>query len=426
MSTRSAFSRLPAEPGCLARVLALMLLPLPARAGQRTVDAWALPAGLALLLALAGCWRWLRDQHQARQRAEAACRHSENGLSEARQDGQHWRERCERLMQESERTVRERDRLALELAEREQRLALHVDCSAELVFELDLDGRCRALSPNWRDALGIDPASLLGQSHGWLLHPDDQPACQRAIERALASHQPQGGIEYRIRHAGGDWRWHAARIAPLLDARARAVGLIGRARELGAELRAEAGAARRAHLDALTDLPGPALCRDRLRQALCQAERHGERVAWLNVDPDRFQAINRRWGHAVGDLVLRETAARLAACVRSSDTVGRGAVDAFTVLLPDVGSEREALAVAEQIRLALSAPLQLRGQTLALTVCVGVALYPGHGLDEDELSERVMRALRQAKDGGGDRVALPDRLAPAPTFTAFTREALQA
>ena len=426
MSTQSAFSCLPAEPGCLARVLALMLLPLPARAGQRTVDAWALPAGLALLLALAWCWRWLCDQRQARQRAEAACRRSEDGLTEALQAGQDWRARCERLLQESEQAVRERDRLALELAEREQRLARHVDCSAELVFELDLDGRCRALSPNWRDTLGLDPARLLGQSHAWLLHPDDQPVCQRAIERALASHQPQDGIEYRIRHAGGDWRWHAARIAPLLDTRARAIGLIGRARELGAELRGAARTALRAHFDALTELPGPGLCRDRLRQALYQAERHGGRVAWLRVDPDRFHAVNQRWGHAVGDLVLRETATRLSACVRASDTVARAGADAFAVLLPDIGCEREALAVAEQIRLALSAPFQLRSQTLVLTVSVGVALYPNHGLDEDELGERVLLALRQAKDGGGDRVALPDRLTPVTTLAACMREALQA
>jgi diguanylate cyclase (GGDEF)-like protein/PAS domain S-box-containing protein len=426
MSKPSAFKRLPAAPGCLAGVLALTLLPLPARAGQWAVEALALPAGLALLLALAWCWRWLRDQRQARQRAEAACRHSENGLSAARQDGQNWRERCERLLQESERIERERDRLALELAEREQRLAHHVDCSTELVFELDLDGRCCVLSPNWRDALGIDPASLLGQSHGWLLHPDDQPTCQRAIERALASHRQQDGIEYRIRHALGDWRWHAARIAPLLDARARAVGLIGRARELDPELRNEAKAARRAHFDALTDLPGPVLCRDRLQQALCHAERYGERVALLWVDPDRFHAINRRWGHGVGDLVLREVATRLSACVRASDTVGRARADTFSVLLPGVGSEREALVVAEQIRLALSAPLQLRGQTLALTACVGVAVYPGHGFDEDELSERALLALQQAKDGGGNRVALPDRLAAAPALTLCAREALRA
>ena len=426
MSTRSASSRWPAEPGGLAIVLTLILLPLPARAGQWAVDALALPAGLALLLALAWCWRWLRDQQQARQRAEAACRSSEYGLSEALQAGQDWRARCEWLAQESEQAGRERDRLALELAEHQQRLERHLDCSGELVFELDLDGRCRQLSPNWHDVLGIDPASLLGQSHVWLLHPDDQPACQRVIERALASRQPQDWVEYRIRHAEGDWRWQAARIAPLLDARARAIGLIGRARELDPELHNKAMAARRAHFDALTDLPGPVLCRDRLQQALCHAERYGERVALLCVDPDRFHAINRRWGHAVGDLVLREIATRLSACVRASDTVGRARADAFSVLLPGIGSEREALAVAEQIRLAVSAPLQLRGQTLALTACVGVAVYPGHGFDEDDLSERALLALQQAKDSGGDRIALPDRLALAPTLALCTREALRA
>ncbi len=426
MNRRSASERPWARIELQAAVLALMLLPLPARAGQLALRGVALPAGLALLLALAWCWGWLSEQRRARRQAEVGWRRSETELAEARRHGQDWQACCEQLTRDLRQAVDERDRLAGVLVEREQSLARHLECSSELIFELDLDGRCLQISPNWRDVLGIDPDSLLGQSHAWMLHPDDQPACQRAIERALVSRRLQCEVEYRIRHAGGDWRWHAARIAPRLDARGRAVGLIGCARQLGSELRGATKAARRAHFDALTELPGPGLCRDRLRQALSLAERHGDRTALLCIDLDGFAALNRRWGHAVGDLVLCETAARLSACVRASDTVGRGQADTFTVLLPDVGSEREALAVAQQIRQALSAPLLLRGQRLALTACVGVALHPAHGSDEDELGERAALAVRRAKDGGGDWVALPDRLVPGPVLVEPVCEALQA
>ena len=143
---------------------------------------------------------------------------------------------------------------------------------------------------------------------------------------------------------------------------------------------------------------------------MLQAERHGERAAWLQVELDHFKSLNERWGHAIGDLVLLEVAARIAACVRRSDTVGRAGGDQFLVLLPAVGCEREALEVADKIRRALREPMPLRGQQLALTGSVGVALYPLHGMDEDELSLCAGLAVRRAKAAGRDRIALPDRL----------------
>lgn len=361
--------------------------------------------GLMLVAALVALWL-------AKRRTDLALRRHQASLASLQQDWQaaetRWQAVIEQAGCATRAVTRERDRLEQALFTSEQRLLRHLECASELVFALDLDGRFQQLSTNWREALGIDPDHLLGQSHAWLVHADDLPACQRIIERALASRSLQGEVEYRIRHAEGDWHWHAARVAPLFDPDGRMVGLLGVARELGAGLRP--GALQRAHFDALTGLPGRILCLDRLQQALLQAERHGERAAWLQVELDHFKPLNERWGHAIGDLVLLEVAARIAACVRRSDTVGRAGGDQFMVLLPAVGCEREALEVADKIRRALREPMPLRGQRLALTTSVGVALYPLHGMDEDELSLGAGLAVRRAKEAGQDRVALPDRL----------------
>ncbi|MYZ51980.1 sensor domain-containing diguanylate cyclase [Malikia spinosa] len=405
MSARECAAAPLAAPSLTVGLISLAGLPIPAWASSVEPSVAAPVTGVMLVAALVALWL-------AKRRADLALRQHQASLASLRQDWQAAETRWQAVVEQSDNARqaanRERDRLEQALFSSEQRLLRHLECASELVFALDLDGRIQQLSANWRQALGVDPEHLLGQSHAWLVHSDDLPACQRIIERALASRRLQGEVEYRIRHAEGDWHWHAARVAPLFDPGGRMVGLLGVARELGADRRPDA--LQRAHFDALTGLPGRILCLDRLRQALLQAERHGERTAWLQVELDHFKSLNERWGHAIGDLVLLEVAARIAACVRRSDTVGRAGGDQFMVLLPAVGCEREALEVADKIRRALREPMPLRGQRLALTSSVGVALYPLHGMDEDELSLCAGLAIQRAKDAGRDRIALPDRL----------------
>jgi len=394
-----------ASPSLTLGLTSLAGLPLSARASPVELPMAAPVTGLMLVAVLVALWL-------AKRRADLALSQQQASLASLQQDWQateaRWQAVIEQADSATQAATRERDQLRQALFSSEQKLLRHLECASELVFALDLDGRFQQLSTNWHEALGVEPERLLGQSHAWLVHSDDLPACQRIIERALASRSLQGEVEYRIRHAAGEWQWHAARVAPLFDPGGRMVGLLGVARELGAGLRP--GALRRAHFDALTGLPGRILCLDRLQQALLQAERHGERAAWLRVELDHFKPLNERWGHAIGDLVLLEVAARIATCVRRSDTVGRAGGDQFMVLLPDVGCEREALEVAHKIRRALREPIVLRGQRLALTTSVGVALYPLHGMDEDELSLGAALAVRRAKEAGRDCVALPDRL----------------
>jgi len=383
---------------------------MPVRAGTPAVPTHWLSAGLmlSLLLALLSLWYWKRRTDQALQRSELS-------LAESRRQLLACREHLGQLAAEAERAGQvarsERERLAQALFDREQRLDLQLDGDSELFFTLDLDGRIRQLSHNWREALGVETVSLIGQNHAWLLHPDDLPACQGAIERALASRSAQANVEYRIRHVEGDWRWHAARIAPLSDAGGRMVGLLGASCMLGSGLRSRPQAYRKAHFDALTGLPGSHLCLDRLQQALRQAERHANRAAMLLVKLEGFRQVNESLGHAVGDLVLLESAARISASVRASDTVGRGSGATFVVLLPDIGSEREVLGLAHRIRAALTKPLQIRNKTIDSSASIGAAVYPLHGEDEAELVAQAERALQLARQGEAGPVVLPVAIA---------------
>lgn len=161
-----------------------------------------------------------------------------------------------------------------------------------------------------------------------------------------------------------------------------------------------------AHYDALTDLPNRTLFTDRLQQALAIAKRDKKHLALMFIDLDKFKPINDRHGHHIGDLVLKEVAQRILACLRESDTVARIGGDEFVVLLPNTDTDEDALSVAEKIRYSLNQAFQQNDQTLSISSSTGIAIYPEHGLDEKQLIRNADTAMYYAKAAGRDNVKL--------------------
>jgi diguanylate cyclase (GGDEF)-like protein/PAS domain S-box-containing protein len=161
---------------------------------------------------------------------------------------------------------------------------------------------------------------------------------------------------------------------------------------------------RLAHYDALTGLPNRVLFQDRLKQALIQARRHNQHLALLYIDLDRFKPVNDTLGHHVGDLVLKEVAARLSAHVRDSDTVARMGGDEFTVILSGISREQDPIAsitlVAEKLIHDLARPYRIEGHEVVLTASIGVVSYPEDGERMEELVRNADAAMYHAKDQG--------------------------
>ena len=161
-----------------------------------------------------------------------------------------------------------------------------------------------------------------------------------------------------------------------------------------------------AHYDALTGLPNRTLFTDRLQQALTTAKRDKPHIAVMFLDLDKFKPVNDELGHDVGDLLLKEAAKRMQNCVRESDTVSRIGGDEFTVLLPIIEVEQDAIQVAEKILYAISQPFELAGHSILISSSIGIAVYPEHGSDEKTLIKNADVAMYYAKSRGRNNARL--------------------
>jgi diguanylate cyclase (GGDEF)-like protein len=151
--------------------------------------------------------------------------------------------------------------------------------------------------------------------------------------------------------------------------------------------------------DGLTGLPNRTLLRDRFGQAIRAADRELVPAALLLLDLDRFKEVNDTLGHHHGDQLLVQVGQRLQAALRQVDTVARLGGDEFAVLLPRIASGEGALAVARKLQAALEAPFVLEGLMLEVEASIGLALYPDHGSDPDELLQHADIAMYAAKEG---------------------------
>ncbi|WP_199424978.1 putative bifunctional diguanylate cyclase/phosphodiesterase [Actinotalea solisilvae] len=156
--------------------------------------------------------------------------------------------------------------------------------------------------------------------------------------------------------------------------------------------------------DALTGLPNRVLFTSELEDGLRRVA-PGHPTAVLFCDVDRFKTVNDQLGHAAGDELLRQVAARLRGELRPADVVGRLSGDEFAVRLADA-DEQTAVAVARRIVDALDQPFRIEGREVRITVSVGVAVHVGADGRGERLVAAADAAMYEAKERGRNQVAV--------------------
>jgi len=154
---------------------------------------------------------------------------------------------------------------------------------------------------------------------------------------------------------------------------------------------------RLAMFDHLTGLPNRLLFFDRVSQTVATSAREGSGVAVLLLDLHHFKDVNDTLGHERGDELLRQVGPRLEGVLRASDTVARLGGDEFGIALAGLGTSTEAEDVARKLTDALDAPFAIDGIDIALGGSIGIATYPDHGDQPDQLLRRAEVAMYVAK-----------------------------
>ncbi|MDP2169530.1 MAG: diguanylate cyclase [Rhodocyclaceae bacterium] len=283
--------------------------------------------------------------------------------------------------------------------EDELRLADAVfESAAEAIFVTDADNHIVRVNPAFTAITGYAASEVLGKDPSLLKSGRHSAEFFAEMWEFL---RLRGHWEGEIwnRHKNGDIRVEWLSISRIGDEQSAGQYLaifhdISRRKEAEELLR------HRAHHDALTELPNRSLFYDRLQSTFNQAKRYHRIFALLLVDLDRFKEVNDTLGHTAGDELLIEAARRLSSCVRESDTVARLGGDEFAIILSDMATEDEAEQVARRAVQLLAEPYHLDAGTAGVSGSIGIALYPQHGQDSEQLMRNADSAMYAAKTGG--------------------------
>ncbi len=210
----------------------------------------------------------------------------------------------------------------------------------DYTFVTDLPSSAVIYGSPGKTILGMTAEELaaLGPSViGSLVHPDEQPRLLAANAADLDDGEILQ-IRYRARHADGSWHWLHRRVTPFRrdEATGEVIEVLGVVRDVTDVVDVVDAQDRLAHAtlhDSLTGLPNRALLMDRLEAALARAAQTKRDVAILFCDLDGFKHVNDTAGHAAGDAVLIEIAARLKAVLREHDTIARVGGDEFVIVI---------------------------------------------------------------------------------------------
>jgi diguanylate cyclase (GGDEF)-like protein/PAS domain S-box-containing protein len=265
----------------------------------------------------------------------------------------------------------------LELLRSDNRYSLATRGSNDGIWDWDLRTDALHVSERFHEIVGLRGARLVHDG-GWeflerLIDPDDRERVQAAYRQHLSGNSPNFSVDFRAFHGSGRLVWVNWRGVAQFEGGV-AVRMAGSLSDL-----AERGSS----YDALTNLPGRPLFRERLAHAIALHAQHTSNeegaparqrstmFAVLLLDLDRFKAVNDTHGHHVGDQLLQQAARRLESCVRTGDLVARMSGDEFNVLLESIDAG-EAAARARRIAAALAVPYEIDGHTVMSGASIGM------------------------------------------------------
>lgn len=298
-----------------------------------------------------------------------------------------------------------------------QKLTGHIDNSPLAVIEFDASlhllswpARATAIFGYARDELGADPLTRL-------LRDNEDNALRIALARLREAGAANSRIELKHRRKDGSVVYCEWFNSALTDEAGRVTSIMSLVQDVSARFQAAEQLRFIAEHDSLTGLPNRAALHQRIDHALQLARDSGDQVALLFIDLDGFKRVNDSFGHAAGDIVLQETARRIATSVRATDTVARLGGDEFVVLLEGDVNDRTCQSVSVNVLDAIRPDYRFTvrhsdGSETAVTThvsaSIGVAIQPPLESQIERLFKRADDAMYAAKRAGKGCVRVAD------------------
>ena len=249
------------------------------------------------------------------------------------------------------------------------------------------------LIPDSIDLAGRATRDVMSLSANVLARPDH---FSKHILNVLGTHEVSDTFEIVM----ADGRVVTQLSYPVRDSEGRFIGRLWIYEDVTRERQTAEQLIYLAERDSLTGLYNRHRFQEELSRMLADVERRKSHGALLFFDLDEFKYINDTFGHRAGDSMLIRVAGEVHALVRRNEIISRIGGDEFAVLLPDA-SETEATHLAERVVRAIAQiPFRFEGQNLRLTTSLGIALYPLHGANTEELVSHADAAMYQAKEAG--------------------------
>jgi len=268
------------------------------------------------------------------------------------------------------------------------------------VIEWSADLRVKRWSRQAEALFGWSFEEVRGRSLQELgfVHPDSIDVVAGLVAELAEGRERRNRMLARnlTRDGRGIWcEWYSSAFC---DADGRTLSILAMAEDVTARVETLEQLQQAAVHDALTGLPNRNSLALRLEHAIRRVTRTGERLALLFIDLDRFKKVNDTLGHAAGDEVLRQSAARIRACVRDGDSLARLGGDEFVVLLENDVSPDVPGIIGERIRKAFESPFDWHGTDVRCGASIGVSLYPDHAGDPATLLASADEAMYRVKN----------------------------
>jgi len=284
------------------------------------------------------------------------------------------------------------------------------------------------------ELLGYTEQELAGRNIADITCEEDREKSKELLRQLFANSIPVFRMEKRYVKKDGDILWTHTTISAVHEQDGNVLYGLAIIENLTEGRKAAEKIRLLAYYDNLTGLPNRTFHKELIKRSIEHARLHKEIFALIYVGLDNFHRINDTLGHSTGDLLLKAVADRLTNTLRESDYIARSdehesvnvvsrvGGDEFIILAHDLTQAQDAAKTARRLLAEMSAPYDLSGRQVFLTVSIGIALYPENGTDVDDLLKNAEKAMRHTKSEGKDNFHFYSSLMHASVLALLTME----